>query len=66
MLDDFKTPQKASAPVRGCFEWDRQKQHELGYHAGFPPSKDTELGGVQRLNHLLKLNIKLVICQVPT
>lgn len=42
MLDGFKIPEKASARVKGSFEWDRQKQHELGYQAGFPPSKDTE------------------------
>lgn len=42
--EDFSIPQKASAWVKGCYEWDRQKQHELGYHAGFPPSKDTETG----------------------
>lgn len=42
MQEGFIIPQKTSALVKGCCEWNRQKQHELGYHVGFPPSKDTE------------------------
>lgn len=61
MLEDLKIPQKDCAWVKGCFEWDKQKQHELCHYGGFPPSKDTEnRGGVQRLNHLFNPNIKLV------
>lgn len=49
MLEDLKNPtERDSATVKGCFEWDMQKQHELCYYGAFPPSKDTEKrGGVQ-------------------
>ena len=60
MQEDFKIPWKASGRVKGYLDWDRQKQHELGYHVGFPPSKDTET----RVE-FSSLNIKLVICHVP-
>ncbi len=39
---DLKIPQTASALVNGCFNWDKEKQHELGYYAEFPPFQDTQ------------------------
>lgn len=40
MQEGLKIPQPGLA-VKGLF-LKRLKQHDLGHHAGFPPSKDTE------------------------
>lgn len=65
MQEDLEVPQTGSARVRGCFKWHRLEQHELGHHAGFPPSKDTE-AWVEFSSLTTSLNpTEAVIAQVP-